>query len=536
MPAWSCILRGGWLFDGDGGEPRRGDLAVADERIDAVGRLPAEAVAGAGEAKVLDCSGLAVAPGFIDVHTHSDLTLLAAPEADTHVCQGVTTDICGNCGFSAFPVGGARAERIAEERQRLGIKAEWSDLPGFLKQAERTPAALNRALLVGHGAVRASVLGYGDRQPNGTELEAMRAEVRAAMELGCLGLSSGLIYPPGMYASTDELVALAAVAAQAGGIYTSHVRGEGAHLEESLDEFLRIARESGAPAQFSHIKVSGQEYWHKIDLLVERLEQARRGGLRVTADRYPYTASETGLDVLLPKWAFDGGQERELQRLADRATRSRLAREILAANPAPEFWERVVLGSVVEPALRELQGRSVAEIAAARGGAPVEVYLDLLVEDRARSEAMYHKLSEEHLERLLALDWVMIGSDSSARGSAGPSSAGHPHPRGCGTFPRVLARYVREKQVLSLGEAVRRMTSLPAETFGLERRGRLREGFYADLVVFDPAKVADGATYGSPKKPPEGIVHVLVNGRPVMLGGARTPDRPGRILRREARR
>ncbi|HOX08147.1 MAG TPA: D-aminoacylase [Planctomycetota bacterium] len=533
MATWTYVLHGGTLIDGTGAAPAAGDLAIADERIAATGelRMPADGTLPA----VINCAGLAVAPGFIDVHTHSDLTLLAAPEASTHILQGVTTEVCGNCGWSAFPALGERAVRIAEECRDYEMPFDWEELPGFIARIERTPAAVNRALLVGLGAVRGSVLGYADREPSAAELEAMRGLVRRAMELGCLGLSSGLIYPPGMFARTSELVELARVAAGFGGLYASHVRGEGARLEAAVEEFLQVGRDAGLRVQFSHLKVSGQEHWHKIDWLLERLEAARSAGLSLYADRYPYTASETGLDVLLPAWAFEGGRERELARLKDRVTRARMEREVAAANPAPEFWEHVVVGSVDEPGLAGLQGRSIAEIAAERGRPPLEIYFEVLLGDECRTGATFHKMSEEHLERILRLDWVMVGSDSSARGLSGPTARGFPHPRGCGTFPRVVARYVREKKLLTLESAIRKMTGLPAEAFGLKDRGFIRKGAFADLVVFDPAKFADAATYRNPKAAAAGLVHLFVNGRPVVLNGKPTAERPGRLLRREGK-
>jgi N-acyl-D-aspartate/D-glutamate deacylase len=536
LPAWNYILRGGWILDGTGSDALVGDVAIEDELLDAVGELPESATDSPSAMKVLDCSGLAVAPGFIDVHTHSDLSLLAGPQADTHVAQGVTTNVCGNCGNSSFPAGGARAERLAEQAAHYGVKVDWTGLPGYLKQIEKTPSTINRALLVGHGSVRASVLGYANRQPNQEELEAMRAEVRKAMELGCLGLSSGLIYPPGMYTETGELLELAKVAAKAGGIYASHIRNEGDHLEESLKEFLAIGKQARIPLQLSHVKIHGQHNWHKIDHLIDTVEQARSKGLKITADRYPYTASETSLDVLLPQWAFEGGHAREMKRLTEKNTRNRLEKEIAEAHPDGEFWKLVVVGSVREKSLRNLQGRSIDEIAADLKKPPIKAFLDILVEDEAATQAMYHTMSEEHLERLLQLPWVMVGSDSSARAAKGPSSGGHPHPRGCGSFARVLSRYVRKKKTLTLAAAVHKMTGLPAETFNLSRRGVLAEGNFADVVVFDPEKISDQATYRSPKKLAEGIHHVFVNGRPVMLSGKRTEELPGRLLRRESTR
>jgi N-acyl-D-amino-acid deacylase len=533
LATWDYVLHGGTLIDGTGAAPAAGDLAISGDRIAAAGTLR---MSGDGTLPaVINCAGLTVTPGFIDVHTHSDLTLLAAPEAATHVLQGVTTDVCGNCGWSAFPASGERAPRIAEECAGYGLDFDWDDLPGYLTHAERAPAAINRALLVGHGAVRGSVLGYSNREPTAAELAAMREQVRLAMELGCLGLSSGLIYPPGIFAKTAELVELAKVAAAAGGLYASHIRSEGAHLEGAVEEFLQVGRDAGLRVQLSHLKVSGQENWGKIDWLLDRLEAARAAGLPLFADRYPYTASETGLDVLLPRWAFEGGKDCQLERLKDRVARGRMEREIAAANPAPEFWERVVVGSVEEPGLREIEGQSVAEIAARRGRPPLEVYFEILVEDQCRTGAMFHKLSEEHLERILKLDWVMIGSDSSSRGADGPTARGFPHPRGCGTFPRVLARYVREKKLLTLTQAVRKMTGLAAEAFGLKDRGVIRQGAFADVAVFDPARFADAATYRSPKAAAAGLVHLFVNGRPVVLAGKPTTERPGRLLRREGK-
>lgn len=531
MPkALTYIFRGALLVDGTGAEPAVGDLALAGERIAAAGSasgLPSDR-----SLRVVNCSGLAVAPGFIDVHTHGDLSLLAAPEASSHALQGVATVICGNCGTSAFPARGARAERLAEAAAELGLKASWQDLPGYLKRIESAPAAVNVGLLIGHGAVRDSFLGCEDREPTAAELRAMRDEVRKAVELGCLGMSSGLIYPPGVFARTEELVALAREAGRAGGLYVSHIRSEGAGLEAAVEEFIRIGREAEIPVHLSHLKVSGQENWPKIDWLLERLEAARADGLRLSADRYPYTASETGLDMLLPSWAFDGGPGRLLERLTERTARSRLEREVAAAGAAPDFWERVVIGTVSEPSLRGLQGRTVAEVAAERRRPPIEVYFQTLIEDQCRTQAMFHRMSEGHLERILKLPWVAIGSDASPRGRAGPTAAGHPHPRGWGSFPRLLARYVRHRKVLSLAEAVRRMTSLPAEVFGLKERGRLQPGCFADLAFFAPDAFTDAATYREPKKPPKGLVHLFVNGRPVVLNGAETGERPGRLLRR----
>ncbi len=533
MPAWNYILRGGWIFDGKGGKPRVGDLAIEDDRLDAVGTLPGETGDAPSAVKVLDCSGLAVAPGFIDVHTHSDMSLLAGPVADGHVAQGVTTNVCGNCGTSSFPAKGARAETLAFSGEQYGVKVDWDGLPGYLKRIEQNPSAINRGLLVGHGSVRASVIGYDNRPPDAEELEAMREEMRKAMQLGCLGFSSGLIYPPGMFAATDELVELAKVVAETGGIYASHMRSEGGSLEESLAEFVQIGLEADIPVQLSHIKVSGQDNWDKIDLLISKLEKAIKKGLKLTADRYPYTASETSLNVLLPAWTFEGGHAKQMDRLQQKTFRNRLNRELANVHPDVDSWDDVIVGTVSKKDLRDLQGRSITEIATERDESPIKTYLDILVEDQGLTRGMFHKLSEDHLERLLQLPWVMVGSDSYARDSKWLSTASHPHPRGCGSFARVLGRYVREKKLLKLEEAIYKMTALPAETLGLSDRGRLEAGCYADVTVFDPEKVGDKATFRSPKKLAEGTKHVFVNGRPIMLDGKRTEERPGRLLRRQ---
>ena len=531
MSDWDIVLRGGLVFDGTGAEPLAGDVAVSGDRIAAVGRLPHEPPTGAA---MLDCTGLAVTPGFIDAHTHSDVTLLAAPEATTHLMQGVTTDICGNCGWSAFPARGERADSLTEEAGRYGLSADWSDLPGYLGRIERQPPAINCGLLVGHGMVRGSVMGCEDRPASQDELEAMRAEVRLAMELGCLGMSSGLIYPPGIYAGTDELIDLARVVAGFGGIYTSHVRSEGGDLSAAVEEFIAVGRQAGVRFQISHLKVSGRDNWPKIDGLLETLARARsQEGLPLTADRYPYLAGETGLDAILPGWVYEGGRERELARLNDPAARDRIAAEIDGRMASLASWEGVVVGSVQEPSLRDLQGRSLAEIAAAQGRSPIEALFDLLIADRARTGAMFHGMSEDHFVRILRQPWVMIGSDSSSRGTTGHTAAGWPHPRGSGTFPKIIARYVREEGILALTEAVRRMTSLPASTFGLRGRGVLRPGAFADVVAFDPATFADSSDYSHPQSLPTGLAHVLVNGRPAVRDGRQTAERPGRVLRRQ---
>ncbi len=534
---WTWTIRGGTLVGVDppagtssSGTSCRADLAIEGARIARIaphlGPAPRD----------LDVSGLAVAPGFIDIHCHSEFAALVYPRAESKVLAGVTTDVSGNCGASPFPLVGQYRARRQAEWEPHGLVLDWTSAEEYFSRAASAASSVNRALLAGHGALRAAVMGYAGRSADAEERRRMRELLAEALDAGAFGLSSGLIYPPGCYADARELADLAAVAADAGGYYASHIRSEGDGLLAAVEEFLDVVRRSGARGQLSHLKAAGPANWPKAGEAVARLRRAREEGLVVTADRYPYLASMTDLDsMLLPPWAVEGGTEAELARLADPATRRRLVDEVHRAHPDPAYFERIRIASVSPGADQNASGRSLRRLAEEVGVDPVEVGLDLVLEHRGHVSAIHFSMSEENLRAVLAEPYVAIGSDSGLRGlpTGGlPQGRSLPHPRAYGTPGRFLGTYVREEGLMPLEEGVRRLTRLPADVLGLADRGRLAEGGWADLVVFDPARIADQATYEHPWATPAGIEHVFVNGEPVVTNGAHTGATPGRLLMR----
>jgi N-acyl-D-aspartate/D-glutamate deacylase len=520
------LIRGGNLVDGTGEEPRQAHVGMSGDRIAYVGNreLPAS--------EVIDVSGMIVSPGFIDTHGHSEFTLLADGRAEAKVSQGVTSEINGNCGLSAAPLSGEALSHREATLAELGIRERWSTFTEYFDILASKGIALNFATLCGHGNLRACVVGYGERAPSDGELARMKALFIEALGAGVRGLSTGLIYPPGMYATTEELVEIASVMSDAGGtrgVYASHMRDEGDGLLESVGEVLRIGRESGVAAHISHIKTSGERNWGKIDEVVAQVERARGTGQPVTCDRYPYVASSTDLDAVLPSWVFDGGVDSEVGRLSDPSTRKRLAAEL--ASKEDHEWTKVWVSTVTKDDHKWMEGLSVSEIAGRMRKSPVEAVLDLLRDERTRVGAIFFSMNEENLRRFLGLPYAMVGSDSSVRGFSGPTVMGKPHPRAFGTFARFIGLYVREMGTVSLTEAVRRITSLPAATFSLGKRGVIREGYYADLAVFDYGKIGDCATFSDPYCRARGVSYVFVNGVPVVHGGEFTGLRPGRVLR-----
>jgi N-acyl-D-amino-acid deacylase len=448
----------------------------------------------------------------------------------------VTTEICGNCGLSPFPLfGGLRERFVREARDEFGWGTErlnWAGAAEYFDRLKEVGCAINRGFLVGHNSLRAAIRGYGDGAVSEGARAAMIRELEAALAAGCLGLSTGLVYPPGCYAATEELIELARVCARHGALYATHMRSESDRLEQAVLETLRVAREGGVPVQISHLKTAHPQNWRKIDFLEETLLAARREGLNVHADRYPYTASSTGLDAALPRWAYAGGTAEEMKRLADPQTCARMEGEVQAQHPEQDYWARVKVAAAAEPELQqEIAGRSLADLAGRWRVSPFEALRSILIRDRCRTTAIFFIMSEENLEKILSWDFVMIGSDATARNVAGPTRLPYPHPRTFGAFPRVLSRYVREKKLLALEEAVRRMTSLPAHTFRLRGRGRMAPGAHADLVVLDAARVQDEATFDEPNRFPTGIEQVYVNGTQVVESGKVLAARPGEILR-----
>lgn len=521
------LIRNGKIYDGRGGEPFVGDIGVTDDRIVAVSRRQGEL--GGGAERTIEAGGLSVAPGFIDSHAHSEFTLLADGRAEGKIFQGVTTEISGNCGLSAAPLYGEAREHREKDLKELGIEARWSTLAEYLHLLESEGFALNFATLAGHGNIRASVMGYSDRSPDSSETERMKALLRDAVQEGALGLSTGLIYPPGVYAETEEIIGLARCIRER--IYTSHMRSESDGLIEAIKETIRIGKESGIAVHISHIKTGGKSNWPRIDGAIAEMEEARSGGIRLTCDRYPYTAASTDLDALLPSWTYEGGAEEELKRLRGSETRDKIRNEILSRHSDNDYWGGIIISSLNSEKNKWMEGKDLASISQGLGRNPVDFLLDILAEEKLRIGAIFHTMNEENLVRFLKMPYLMIGSDSSARSYDGPTQKGKPHPRGFGTFPRFLGRYARDIGLMRIAEAVHKATMLPADTFGLKGRGRIAEGLYADIVVFDEERVVDTATFDDPYRKPEGIYYVLVNGSPAVWEGSFTGIMAGRVLR-----
>ena len=507
------LIRDGLVYDGEGRPPFPADIGISGEKIAVVGSFRGE-----DPDVVIDAGGMAVSPGFIDTHAHSDFTIVADPRAEGKICQGVTTEINGNCGMSAAPLHGMVRERREGDLKELGVRQRWSTLGEYFAILEERGIGLNIASLAGHGNIRGSIVGYGDRSPSGREMDAMCGLLRDAVGQGAIGLSTGLIYPPGVYSETPELVQLSKTLGDAGLIYTSHMRSEGDGLLEAVAEVIEIGRMAGIKAHISHIKTAGRENWRKADEVCAMLHEAVGSGVHLTCDRYPYTASATELDAILPPWTYEGGNEEEIKRLMDHAARRKIEEEVHRRGLSGAYWKEVMISSVVSGANKWMEGRTVADISSSLGLDAMETVFRVLVEEKLRVGAIFMSMSEENLEKFLSLPFCMIGSDSSARCFDGPTATGKPHPRTYGTFPRFLGRYVREGGLLDLSDAVYRATGLPAGTFGLAGRGRLAEGMWADITVFDPEKIVDNATFADPFRRPGGVRYVLVNGTP---GGLR---------------
>ena len=531
-PSHDILVRGGTIVDGTGAPGFRADLAIADGRIAAIG----EDLGAARD--TIDATGRVVAPGFIDMLGHSEFRLLADGRAISKIFQGVTTEITGEVS-SVVPVSDATKAERAAEISPWGVEIDWEDLGGYFGRLERQGTAINLGTWVGLSTLRVWGVGWEDRPATPAEMGAMKDALARAMDAGAFGLSSGLIYAPGRYASTQEIVELARVVAEHGGFYATHMRSEGARLLEAVDEAIEIGERSGAPVLIHHLKASGKSNWGKMAQAIERIEAARARGLDVMASVYPYVASSTGLDQVLPDWVTEGGTEATLARLADPALRDSLEAELSGRTQSGDWTlgtsaggpSGIQIADVVTDSLERYEGMRLDAIAAERGQSAAAAAIDLLVADSLRTAAIYFSMSEDDLALAMRQPWVMIGGDAGIRALDGPLSTDQPHPRAYGTFPRVLCRYSREMGLFPLEEAVRKMTSLPAARAGLPDRGVLQAGRYADVVVFDEKSVCDRATFETPKRLAVGIEHVIVNGVPVLRDGEPTGELPGRGLR-----
>ncbi len=530
--AYDVILRGGTVYDGRGGEPFVADVGLKGDAIAAIGDL-----SGARGKSEVDARGLAVAPGFINMLSWATESLLADGRSLSDIRQGVTLEVFGE-GSSMGPLNPAMKKEMVELQGDVKFDVKWTTLGEYLEHLEERGVSPNVASFVGATTVRIHEVGHANRAPTPEELERMRALVRHAMEEGALGVGSSLIYAPAAYAKTDELIAISKVAAEHGGMYITHLRSEGNRLLEAIDEAVRIGREAGLPVEIYHLKAAGQANWGKLDAAIARIEQARREGLRMTADMYTYTAGATGLDAAMPPWVQEGGQKEWEKRLKDPAIRQRVAKEMTTpSNDWENFYlaagspENILLTGFKSEALKPLTGKTLAQIAALRGKSPVETAMDLVVEDGSRISTVYFLMSEENVRKQLTLPWMSFCSDMESVATEGVFLKSSIHPRAYGSFARVIGHYSRDEKVLSLPDAIRRLTSLPAENLRLDRRGQLKVGHFADVVLFDAAAVKDHATYEKPHQYSTGVRHVFVNGVQVLRDGEHTGATPGRVVR-----
>ncbi|MGH7573864.1 MAG: N-acyl-D-amino-acid deacylase family protein [Longimicrobiales bacterium] len=522
------LLRGGVIYDGTGAAGVEADVRISGDRIAAVGRgLPADG------ARVIDVRGHAVAPGFIDIHAHTDLGLFAHPNAESKVRQGVTTEVAGQDGSSVAPSSEDRAANV-RERYAEAAAVDVRTLGGFFSSLSARGAAVNLASMVGAGTIRGLVIGADDRPPTDAELARMVELVRRAVADGACGISSGLEYTPGGFASKAELAALAAPFAGTGLPYATHMRNEDDELLTAIEEALEVGRVAGVPVHISHLKAQGERNWWKAEPALRMLESVRAAGRDVTFDRYPYIAYSTGLSNLFPLWSRDGGTAAFLGRLRDPAQRPRIEAAVREKIAELGSWDAVQITSTSSESLAWARGERLGRLATERGQEPYALLLSIMIEDGARSGMVGFGMSEENTALMLAHPLGMICSDAPARAVTGPLSAGTPHPRAYGSFPRVLGFYVRERGTLTLEKAIHKMTGMPAARLRLEGRGRLETGAFADVVVFDPDTVIDRATFEAPHAYPVGIPYVIVNGELVIAEGEHTNARPGRVLTAKA--
>ena len=521
------LIKDAVIYDGSASEPYVSNIAVSGDKIQFISAsMPVK-----DSVNVIDAKGLAVSPGFIDTHAHSDFTIIADPRAEGKISQGITTEINGNCGMSAAPLYNKAFERREEDLKELGIKERWNTLREYFKFVEKRGIALNFATLAGHGNIRGSVIGYDDRLPSSKELSEMSDLIRESIEQGAIGLSTGLIYPPGIYSKTEELITLSKPLKGRGRIYTSHMRSEGAMLLEAIQEVIRIGGEAGVKVHISHLKTAGEQNWNKADEVISLLDDVNKSEVKITCDRYPYTASSTDLDAILPTWSFAGGNEDEMKRLLNEKEKLKIKEEIRKETVSEGYWEKIIISSVVSEKNGWMEGMTIKDISDKLELNEIDTVIRILTEERLRVGAIFRSMSEKNLRKFLSIPVCMIGSDSSARCFDGPTKKGKPHPRGFGTFPRFFGKYVREEKMMSLSHAIHKSTMLPANTFGLKGRGQIKEGMFADIVIFDPEKIIDRATFENPFQKPEGIRYVFVNGVTAIRECEFTGSLAGRILK-----
>lgn len=525
---YDLLITGGTVINGEGTPPVSADVGIRDGRIARIGNLGGEAAR-----RRIDASDLTVTPGFIDIHNHSDYTILSEPKAESMIRQGVTTMVLGE-SRSAGPL---KADATDGPRSD-GVKVDWTTLGGYFARLERQHMATNIASYVGEEQVWTYVKGYGQSPATPTELEAMKKLIAQAMEEGALGLSTSLLMPPSSLASTDNLTQLATVAKQYGGIYSTHIRDEGEGVFQSIAEAIQVGKGAAIPVDIIHMKIAHKKLWGRADEIVAMVQKARDAGYNIQANVYPYTAGQNNLSSIIPPWAHDGGREKLLQRLREPNARRRMRQEILGGLPnwynhylaTGDGWGGMLLVSLRHDRNKAFQGKRMSELIEARGGDPVEILFEVLIEENGSVPTVFFHHSEQDMQLVMKQPWTSIGSDGSAVSVDGPTGRAHPHPRYYGTFPRVLGRYVRELQVVSLPEAVKKMSSMNADKIGIKDRGRVKEGMWADIAIFDATRVIDRATFENPHQHPIGIQYVIVNGVVTVESDRHTGALAGRVL------
>ncbi|MBI9046916.1 MAG: D-aminoacylase [Anaerolineaceae bacterium] len=532
-PEFDLIIQNGTIYDGSGQPPVKANIAIKEDRIAKIGTIDPSLAK-----TVLDADGLAISPGFINVMSWAPITSLHDGRSQSDIRQGVTLEVFGEA-WSEGPLNEEMRAFVLNDQADIKFDVTWSTLGEFLEHLVKKGVSNNVASYLGATTLRIYAMGFENRPPDENELSLMKKLTHEAMQEGALGLSTALIYPPGGYAKTEELIELAKVVAEYDGIYISHLRSEGDFFHEALDELLTIAREANIRAEIYHLKAMGQKNWPKMDQVFEKVEAAQAEGLNITADMYTYVAGGTGLTVNMPPWVEEGGHEAMIKRLKDPETRARIRQEM--EDPNPVGWENmfqqvgnadnILLTSFKSEKLKALTGKTLAEAAKMRGIDPIETIFDLIVEDDTRVEAIYFSMTEENLEKQLQKPWVCIGSDAPSQSPEGAFLKSSVHPRAYGTFARYLGKYVREKGLIPLEEAIRKITSFPADNLKIKNRGLLKEGFYADIAVFDPQKIIDKATFEEPQQFAEGMQHVFVNGVQVLKDGEHTGAMPGQVVR-----
>jgi N-acyl-D-amino-acid deacylase len=527
---FDLVIKGGLIYDGEGREAFQADIGIVGNNIQEIGRISSIK----GKA-VIDANGLSICPGFIDVHDHTDISLLINPKAESHVRQGITTVVSGNCGASPFPI----AEEIYDEikanyQEQFQLDLTWSDLKGFLLRLEKTGMALNYATLVGHGTIRGAVMGFHDRPSKTDELLKMKTLLEENIINGAVGFSTGLEYAPGSFAPANEITELCYVVSRLNGVYATHMRSEGDFLMESLEESIDVSRKTGVSLEISHFKVAYPPNWHKIDDAIAKVEEAKQEGIDIACDRYPYIAGSTGLSFYMPLWARQGTTDEFLSRLKDPTVETRLREYVDKQEKKLGSWDKVLISDVVTDKNKQFVGMSVLQAQKHVEKDAFEFMRDILIEERGRVGMVTFMMKEENLKKILAHPLVGIGCDGSAMAPYGPLGEGKPHPRSYGSFPRVLGKYVRDEKIISMTQMIKKITSNPAKKFGFEKRGVLQTGYNADIVIFDEANVIDQATFEQPHQYSRGIEYVLVNGQVVINREEHTGNLPGQVLRKKA--